>query len=182
MLNADYIHQDLRDALEAAWCAETAYPSCRADYPDKDPSWGNCFVSSLVIWAVQGGEVCLGVVDTPNDEGLWHARNVLEGHGHGVGDIDVDATWQQFDQPAVFHPGYNGLQSEIIVESVFNDETLLPRLSLLIGRMKEKAGYIVPKSAEEIVSDLRQAYRIYDPSARATGASFSGGQRRLGLS
>lgn len=177
MLHKDYIHSDLREALSAAWCADTAYPECREEYPAKDPSWGNCLVSSMVIQAVQGGKVLFGVVDTPNDDGLWHARNHLDGWGHHTPDIEVDATWQQFDQPAKFHVGYGGLQREIIENSVFKDDTLLPRLTLLVERMAEQTGYVVPKTAAEMLADLREAYSIYDPE-RTVAAATSVAQKR----
>lgn len=161
MYHGDYIHTDLRDALQSAWDVDTAYPACREDYHSKDPSWGNCLVSALVIREVQGGKVLFGEVDTPSEKGLWHARNHLDGWGYATQDIEVDSTWQQFEDGAVFHPGYDGRQQQIIHESVFKDDTLIPRLELLLQRMDDKAGYKIEKTAAEIVDDLRRDYSAY---------------------
>ena len=170
MMHEDYIHSDLREALRAAWCEATAYPENRDQYDQKDPSWGNCFVSSLAVWAVQGGKLIPGEVDMPSQDGIWHWRNELDGWGHHTPEVVVDATWQQFEEGAKFHPGYNGRQREIIEGSVFTDETLLPRLTLLLERMEEATGYTVDMSAEEIIAKARDAFRMYDPARKAAPA------------
>jgi len=145
----------LLQALEKAWCKETAYPLCQDEYDEKHPSWGNCFVSSIVIWAEDNLPLVAGIVDMPSQKGIWHWRNTT-----------ADATWQQFDKGSVFYrPRFaapsDAQYQEIVVESVFNDETLLPRLALLMDRMEKRGGYEMETSAQDIVAALRHHYRNY---------------------
>lgn len=160
-LGLDLIKPDLLEALEKAWCKETAYPEFQTNYDEKHPSWGNCFVSALVIWAVQGGELLFGVVDTKKDKGLWHVRNYLNGTSE-LGGVQADTTWWQFGEGSIFQTVNPDLSPDlfkrIIVGSVYEDESLEKRLSLLIENMKEKAGFDEGLDAKKIISALRDEY------------------------
>jgi len=159
MLQEAYIDPGLVKALRAAWCKETAYPPCREVYDQKHPSWGNCFVSALVIWAVQGGELLIGTVDMPSERGLWHFRNLVP--AGRFGEVQVDATWEQFEDGSEFHrvtPLMRDNFKEMMVEAIWNDDTLLPRLTLLIGRMRDE-GYEVGRTPQDILDELHETYR-----------------------
>ena len=170
MLNNGQIAKDLEQALEQAWSRDSAYPACQADYDERDPSWGNCLVSALVIWSVQGGDLLAGKVDMPDQKDLWHFRNDFP-----AGTVDV--TWRQFDEGSVFKPVVpmqSAAFKEMIVGSFFEDDTLLPRLKVLLKNMKDKAGYDCGRSAEDIVARLRDRFSyVRAPSfGSATGPAI----------
>lgn len=119
------IDSNFIQAIEKSWCRETAYPEFQDDYDSRHPSYGQCFVTSLVTWAVNGGTVVTGHTNTD----IWHFRNEINGK-------TIDLTWQQFAKGTKFNPA-NTIENRILMQRAFNDSTLYKRLQLLIRNMNE---------------------------------------------
>ena len=43
--------------LRSAWCRETAYPSCQQEWVPKDPSYGQCAITSMIVHDLFGGKI-----------------------------------------------------------------------------------------------------------------------------
>lgn len=72
--------------LRQAWSAETAYPSCQKDWVEDDPSYGQCAITSTLVYDMFGGTIHRIKVDG----GGTHYFNKINGHY-------VDLTREQFD-------------------------------------------------------------------------------------
>jgi hypothetical protein len=79
--------ETLRTLLEQAWAAETSYEPNR--WTSKNPAWGQCAVSALVVQDHFGGELLHGLV-----AGHEHYWNRIRGGR------EVDLTQHQFPQDA----------------------------------------------------------------------------------
>ena len=77
----------LREALEHSWSNETTY--CEGAYSRRNPSRGQCLVSSLVLQHYLGGQIIGATFTEPSGEKGSHYWLRING-------IDVDFTWQQF--------------------------------------------------------------------------------------
>ena len=77
--------QPLREALEEVFACDTAYGDCRPDHP----SAGHCFLASMMVQDLFGGEIVQGEV------------NRIPHYWVRVNGIDVDITGDQFDKPKV---------------------------------------------------------------------------------
>ena len=73
---------DLYDVLTHCWRADTAYPSCQADWYEGCLSWGQCAITAMLVYDMFGGEI----YRTPDHT---HYYNKIEGHW-------VDLTARQF--------------------------------------------------------------------------------------
>jgi len=78
---------ELRDLLEQAWCAETAYDSFT--YEGRDPAWGQCYVTAVFLYHHLDGEIKRGWVSSPEMRPCRHYWNQIDG-------LDIDLTWRQF--------------------------------------------------------------------------------------
>src|SRR5690606_24744196 len=138
---------------------DSCWPGCAAGYTDDNPAWGQCLVSTLLLWAVRGYQDALvaGRAHIPgNPNPAWHFQ--LE-----VNKQIVDLTWRQFPPGAVFEEIERGnpLYNTIIQGSFFDDDSLLPRLHLLNERVK-RGGFDTNVEAMDIIARLRQ---VFSPSA-----------------
>lgn len=77
---------DLYRILRMAWCRETAYPSCQAEWVPTDPSFGQCAITAMLVCDLFGGTIHRIRVDG----GGTHYFNRIDGH-------DIDLTVEQFD-------------------------------------------------------------------------------------
>lgn len=77
---------DLYGVLRKAWCKETAYPSCQAEWVETDPSYGQCAITAMLVYDMFGGSIHRIRVDG----GGTHYFNKIDGHY-------IDLTIEQFD-------------------------------------------------------------------------------------
>ena len=49
--------EDLYRILRKAWCKETAYPSCQAEWVSSDPSYGQCAITAMLVHDMFGGSI-----------------------------------------------------------------------------------------------------------------------------
>lgn len=81
----DTLHK-LYAVLRKTWTAETAYPSCQAEWVSTDPSYGQCAITAMLVYDMFGGSI--------------HRIRVNGGGTHYFNKIDgcyVDFTREQFD-------------------------------------------------------------------------------------
>lgn len=82
--------------LRKTWKAETAYPSCQAEWVSTDPSYGQCAITAMLVYDMFGGSI--------------HRIRVNGGGTHYFNKIDgyyVDLTREQFDLydiPVTYEP------------------------------------------------------------------------------
>ncbi len=76
---------DLYAILRKAWCKETAYRSCQAEWTDSDPSCGQCAITAMLVYDMFGGTIHRIRVG-----GGTHYFNKIDGHY-------IDLTVEQFD-------------------------------------------------------------------------------------
>lgn len=77
---------DLYAILRKAWCRETAYPACQAEWVESDPSYGQCAITAMLVQDMFGGTI--------------HRIRVRGGGTHYFNKIDghyIDLTVEQFD-------------------------------------------------------------------------------------
>lgn len=77
---------DLYGILRSAWCKETAYPSCQAEWVPTDPSYGQCAITAMLVYDMFCGTIHRIRVDG----GGTHYFNKINGHY-------IDLTVEQFD-------------------------------------------------------------------------------------
>lgn len=77
---------DLYRILRKAWCKETAYPACQAEWVPSDPSYGQCAVTAMLVYDMFGGTIHRIRVSG----GGTHYFNRIDGH-------TIDLTVEQFD-------------------------------------------------------------------------------------
>lgn len=77
---------DLYAVLRRAWCRETAYPSCQAEWVESDPSYGQCAITAMLVYDMFGGSIHRIRVNG----GGTHYFNKIDGHY-------IDLTIEQFD-------------------------------------------------------------------------------------
>lgn len=81
----DTLHK-LYAVLRQAWKANTAYPSCQAEWVPNDPSYGQCAITATLVYDMFGGSI--------------HRIKVAGGGTHYFNKIDghyIDLTREQFD-------------------------------------------------------------------------------------
>lgn len=157
-VNIHRIRQDFIDAMQFAWCREVCWPGCLDTYPESredNPSSGACLVTVLHIWADHNfkDELVPGLMHIPGrDLGVWHFRMRIDGE-------DVDPTWQQapagttFEETGPDHPFY----PIIMTGCFFEDETLEPRLRILLEKMVRHGFKPEPHHTVENIMDRLEA-------------------------
>lgn len=78
--------EDLYRILRKAWCKETAYPTCQAEWVPSDPSYGQCAITAMLVHDMFGGSI--------------HRIRVSGGGTHYFNQINgqyIDLTIEQFD-------------------------------------------------------------------------------------
>lgn len=81
--------QPIRDAMDKVFSCETVWGTCRAEAP----SAGHCFMASMAVQDMLGGEIIFGKVKL-NGEDVSHYWN-------RIGGWEVDVTGDQFREPEV---------------------------------------------------------------------------------
>ena len=87
---------ELFAVLEQCWSNKTAYPSCQEEWEADDPSYGQCAITSTLVYDMFGGTIHKIKVDG----GGTHYFNKLNGKY-------VDLTREQFDLydlPVAYEP------------------------------------------------------------------------------
>lgn len=181
-LNIDLLHPVFVEAVQKAWCREACWPGCIQDYPqdrDDNPSFGNCLVTTLAAWAARGFQD--DIIPGKVDETAWHFRLGVYGYDpdderldeklDSKGSVPVDPTWQQFESGATFreleinNAAQRAEYKEVVTGSLWDDETLIPRLQVLLDRLHAIGGYDVGYRADEIVGKARCEFK----NVRAAG-------------
>lgn len=164
-LNLDWLDVDLVNVLPEVWSRDTCWPGCASEYPENladNPSFGNCLVTTLAAWAHHdyNDEIVAGLVHLPEGGApIWHFR--LRCHEETVDPVDIDATWQQFPEGAVFeeleeeHPRYD----EVIQGSFFEDPSLPARLAKITCALESQGIAVHP--AHQPGAILRQLGYMY---------------------
>ena len=83
---------EIATAIEACWSIETTY--CVENYINRDPAWGNCAVTALLVQELLGGELMQGWAIEPGQARTAHYWNRVSGY-------DLDLTWRQFVQGTI---------------------------------------------------------------------------------
>lgn len=87
---------ELYTVLRKAWCKETAYPSCQAEWVPNDPTYGQCAVTAMLVYDMFGGSI--------------HRIRVQGGGTHYFNKVNgqyIDLTIEQFDLydlPVAYEP------------------------------------------------------------------------------
>jgi hypothetical protein len=77
---------DLYGILRKAWCKETAYRSCQAEWVETDPTYGQCAITAMLVYDMFGGTIHR----IRNNSGGTHYFNKIDGYY-------IDLTREQFD-------------------------------------------------------------------------------------
>lgn len=115
---------DLYTILRKAWCKETAYPSCQAEWVPSDPSYGQCAITAMLVYDMFGGTIHRIRVNG----GGTHYFNKIDGHY-------IDLTVEQFDLyniPVSYEPN-----EEMPRQYCGKNADTAKRYKLLITRISE---------------------------------------------
>lgn len=115
---------DLYTILRKAWCKETAYPSCQAEWVPSDPSYGQCAITAMLVYDMFGGTIHRIRVNG----GGTHYFNKIDGHY-------IDLTVEQFDLyniPVSYEPN-----EEMPRQYCGKNADTAKRYKLLIARISE---------------------------------------------
>ncbi len=110
--------------LRKAWCKETAYPSCQAEWVPSDPSYGQCAITAMLVYDMFGGTIHR----IRFHGGSTHYFNKIDGHY-------IDLTSEQFDLyniPVSYEPN-----EEIPRHYCGKNTDTAKRYKLLIARIAE---------------------------------------------
>lgn len=94
----------LRDALQAAWSADT---SASSEWSEENAAKGQCAVTACVVQDYFGGDILRTIATLPNGQTVSHYFNLIDGQ-------TVDCTHQQFPDGTTFSepaPKTKGLAS-----------------------------------------------------------------------
>lgn len=165
MLNAGYLKQEFVQALEKSWSADAIWPGCKDGYAEgvSHPSYGQCLVGTLATWAAHGGpqegfRIVPGVLmgDNIPDGGVWHFQLQYQ---EGLEEpVPVDVTWDQVENGvfiSAMEAGGAELYREIVQGSFPFDESLIPRLKVIIENIRAQGIHYEP-SAKSV------AHRAYE--------------------
>lgn len=115
---------DLYEILRKAWCKETAYPTCQAEWVESDPSYGQCAITAMLVYDMFGGTIHRIRVDG----GGTHYFNKIDGHY-------IDLTVEQFDLyniPVNYEPN-----EEMPRKYCGKNEDTQKRFRLLVSKIEE---------------------------------------------
>ena len=166
MLNAHRLKDAFTNALTQSWDPAAIWPGCKDKYEHgvSPPSYGQCLVGTLVTWAAHGGQkgsfdIIPGILEGDNLPvgGVWHFQ-LMENIGESR--IPIDVTWDQAEN-GIFTPAtsYPDLQKQIIKGSFLEDESLVPRLSVILQNL-EAHGYSVGIAAEDIIEQAYTGFNL----------------------
>ncbi|MCB9990080.1 MAG: hypothetical protein H6867_01710 [Rhodospirillales bacterium] len=152
-------------ALEQSWCYETCWDGCKPDYDGTNPALGQCFVSTLIAWAIRGyqDEIVPSLVyepQAPTHKPAWHFY--LEQTGPAAQKTAIDLTRRQFaagsriEECREGHPDHN----RMVYHSVFEARegaSLAHRLGVLLSRLREN-GFDAGLHPPDILSRLAKIF------------------------
>lgn len=81
--------QEIREAMNPVFSCETVWGDCR----DEAPSAGHCFMASVAVQDMLGGEILFGFVPTPEGN--------ISHYWNKIGDFEIDVTGDQFKEPEI---------------------------------------------------------------------------------
>ncbi|WP_436801457.1 YunG family protein [Streptomyces decoyicus] len=83
---------DLDKALRASWAADTCSPDNQADWQPRNPAWGHCDITALLVNDIFGGDLLVGEVHLAGDQHGFHWWNRLPSG------VELDLTHEQFQR------------------------------------------------------------------------------------
>lgn len=86
----------LEKALQKAWCKETS--SDPANWTAKNPAWGQCAISALLINDYFGGKIVFAEALLPNGTKISHYFNFIN-------EMEIDITREQFPPGTIIPTG-----------------------------------------------------------------------------
>jgi len=86
----------LENALQKAWCKETS-ADC-ANWTAKNPAWGQCVVTSLLVNDYFGGKIVWAEALLPNGTKISHYFNFIN-------EMEIDLTQEQFPNGTIIPQG-----------------------------------------------------------------------------
>jgi hypothetical protein len=78
---------DVRTAIERSWTSTTTFSP--EGWADRDPAWGQCGVTAVLLADLYAGELRRGTALLPDGWTTTHYWAVIDG-------VDTDLTWRQF--------------------------------------------------------------------------------------
>ncbi len=175
----EQLHPGFFEALQKSWSYQACYDGCKQDYPEdgrQNPSYGNCFVSSLVIWAANNfhGDILPCFAREPEviyqGDPPWHFQLFVQlpDDQGTIAEKLIDTTFQQFrpgtmvEQLAQGNPDY----AKMIYVSVYEPKEngrLRERLQILLNDLKTNGFELrdhlgAEISANDIVNRLEQRF------------------------
>jgi len=81
--------QEIREAMNPVFSCETVWGDCR----DEAPSAGHCFMASVAVQDMLGGEILFGQVSTPDGD--------ISHYWNKIGEFEIDVTGDQFKEPDI---------------------------------------------------------------------------------
>jgi len=115
--------KELREKLKKCWCRETVWHE--SDYDPDCPSYGQCYVTALLIQNIFGGNLIAGTVD--GESHYWN--KIPDG-------TEVDLTSDQFDGGDGIHPHLR--REDECKQRVTNDDRKCGRYLLLRKKYYEE--------------------------------------------
>jgi hypothetical protein len=79
--------QTIKIALLNSWSKDTCYPPMERDWSSKNPAWGQCYCTTLVVHDYFGGKI----LKTKFNNGTGHFWNLID-------DKEIDLSRSQFDK------------------------------------------------------------------------------------
>ncbi|HRQ61655.1 MAG TPA: hypothetical protein PLO23_09140 [Alphaproteobacteria bacterium] len=180
-LNLSSLKQAFVQAMQKAWCAQTAWEGLAESYDSKlNPARGQCLVTVLAAWADLDFRdrivPALARPDSRSPSGEWH---FFLNHVRPGFDLNIDPTVQQYGwSPDVWALERvsleNALHMEVICGSFFEAkarESLERRLSLFIERLESEGGYKLAYSAADILARVDHVFSYARPTSAQTPAA-----------
>ncbi len=85
---------EVRTAIERSWSATTTF--CPDGWEERDPAWGQCGVTAVLLVDCYGGDLRRGTAVQPDGWSTTHYWAVVDG-------VEVDLTWRQFPVGTAVH-------------------------------------------------------------------------------
>ncbi|MDX6347334.1 MAG: hypothetical protein QOF84_2124 [Streptomyces sp.] len=83
---------ELDNALRSSWAADTCSPDNQADWHPRNPAWGHCDITALIVNDIFGGDLIVGEVHLKGDQHGFHWWNRVPSG------VELDLTHEQFQR------------------------------------------------------------------------------------